>query len=99
VKVDGRIHVDGRGLLLGGGNAIGFNANASVFATLICEAAAPFDEHSTNGAGVPLEPNGDFRIDDMLVPAPPPVCASPVLLIRNSQPNPAWFAAGIPKLD
>ena len=42
VKVDGRIHVDGRGLLLGGGNAIGTNGNASVFATLICEAAAPF---------------------------------------------------------
>src|SRR5882724_3472048 len=28
VKVDGRIHVAGRGLLLGGGNQIGFNANA-----------------------------------------------------------------------
>ena len=99
VKSDGRIRVDGRGLLLGGGNAIGFNANASVFATLICEAAAPFTERSTNGAGVALEPNGDFRIDDVLFPAPPAVCASPVLLIRNSQPNPAWFAAGIPKLD
>jgi len=99
VKVDGRIHVDGRGLLLGGGNAIGFNANASVFATLICEAVAPFTEHSTNGVGVPLAPNGDFRIDDVLVPAPPPNCDSPVLLIRNSQPNPAWFAAGILKQD
>jgi hypothetical protein len=97
VKVDGRIDVDGRGLLLGGGNQIGFNANASVFATLICEAAAPFTEHSTNGAGVALEPNGDFRINDVLVPAPPADCASPVLLIRNSEPNPAWFAAGIPK--
>jgi hypothetical protein len=99
VKVDGRIHVDGRGLLLGGGNLIGFTANDSVFATLICEAAAPFIEHSTDGAGVALEPNGDFRIDDVLVPAPPAVCASPVLLIRNSQPNPAWFAAGIPKQE
>jgi hypothetical protein len=97
IKSDGRIRVDGRGLLLGGGNAIGFNANASVFATLICEAAAPFTERSTNGAGVALEPNGDFRIDDVLFPAPPAVCASPVLLIRNSQPNPAWFAAGILK--
>ena len=99
VKEDGRIQVDGRGLLLGGGNAIGFNANANVFATLICEAVAPFTEHSTNGAGVPLEPNGDFRIDDVLVPAPPAACDSPVLLIRNSEPNPAWFAAGIPKLQ
>ena len=99
VKVDGSIHVDGRGLLLGGGNQIGFNANASVFATLICEAVAPFTELSTNAAGVPLDPSGDFRIDDVLVPAPPASCDSPVLLIRNSQPNPAWFAAGIPKQD
>jgi hypothetical protein len=97
VNVDGTIHVVGRGLLLGGGNAIGFNANASVFATLICEAVAPFTEHSTNGAGVPLEPDGDFRIDDVLVPAPPAACESPVLLIRNAEPNPVWFAAGIPK--
>src|SRR3984893_6317643 len=66
VKVDGSIHVDGRGLLLGGGNQIGFNANASVFATLICEAVAPFTERSTNAAGVALSPNGDFRIDDVL---------------------------------
>jgi len=99
VKVDGRIHVDGRGLLLGGGNSIGLTGNASVFATLICEAVAPFTEHSTNGAGVALEPNGDFRIDDVLVPAPPADCDSPVLLIRNSEPNPVWFAAGIPKQD
>jgi hypothetical protein len=99
VKVDGRIHVDGRGLLLGGGNSIGLTGNASVFATLICEAVAPFTEHSTNGAGVALEPNGDFRIDDVLVPAPPADCDSPVLLIRNSEPNPVWFAAGIPQQD
>src|SRR5258705_12047595 len=30
VKADGRIHVDGRGLLLGGCNAIGCNGNSSV---------------------------------------------------------------------
>ena len=99
VKVDGRIHADGRGLLLGGGNAIGLNGNASVFATLICEPVAPFTEHSTNSAGVALEPNGDFQIDDVLVSAPPADCESPVLLIRNSEPNPVWFAAGIPKQD
>ena len=97
VMVDGRIHVDGRGLLLGGGNAIGLNGNASVFATLICEPVAPFTEHSTNGAGVALEPNGDFQIDDVLVPAPPADCESPVLLIRVVGANPAWFAAGIPQ--
>ena len=98
VKVDGSIHVDGRGLLLGGGNQIGFNANASVFATLICEAVAPFTERSTNAAGVALAPNGDFRIDDVLTPAPPAVCDSPVLLIRNVADQ-SWFAAGIPKRD
>jgi hypothetical protein len=99
VKADGRIHVDGRGLLLGGGNAIGFTANASVFATLICEAVAPFTELSTNPVGVPLQPNGDFRIDDVLVPAPPATCNSPVLLIRVTGANPGWFAAGIPSQD
>ncbi len=65
------------------------------FATLICEAAAPFVEHSTNVAGVPLEPNGDFRIDDTLNPGVPTDCASPVLLIRNT--GGLWFAAGILK--
>jgi hypothetical protein len=96
VKVDGRIKVDGEGLLLAGGNAIGTNANASVFATLFC-ANDGNTPHSSSLAGVPLEPNGDFRIDDILS-APPAVCTSPVLLIRNAA-NQTWFAAGIPKLD
>jgi len=98
VKVDGRIRVDGRGLLLGGGNTIGTNGNASVFATLICEDTPPFTQFSTNITGVPLAANGDFRINDVLMPAPPAQCGSPVLLIRVS-PSGAWFAAGIPKLD
>lgn len=94
IKEDGRIRVDGRGLLLGGGGNIGGTANQSVFATLICDAAPPFTLYSSNPAGVPLEPNGDFRIDDVLSPTPPTDCASPVLLIRNLAG--AWFAAGIP---
>jgi hypothetical protein len=98
VKVDGRIRVDGRGLLLGGGNTIGTNGNASVFATLICEATPPFAQFSTNTTGVPLAANGDFEIDDVLNPVPPAQCGSPVLLIRVT-PSGAWFAAGIPKLD
>ena len=92
VRTDGSIRVDGRGLLLAGGNAIGTNANQSVRATLICDNVATpqlFDSPTL----VPLEPNGDFRIDDVLTPAPPAECASPVLLIRN--PAGAWFAAGI----
>jgi len=92
VKFDGSISVRGKGLLLAGGNGIGGNANQRVFATLICEAAAPFTLRNTNTAGVPLEANGDFRIDDVLAPAPDG-CASPVLLIRNT--GGAWFAAGI----
>jgi len=90
---DGRIRVRGRGLLLAAGNSIGQNANQSVFATLICEASAPFVERSTAVTGVPLDENGDFRIDDVLNPAPTD-CASPVLLIRNT--GGVWFAAGIP---
>jgi len=96
VRTDGSIRVDGRGLLLAGGNTIGTNANQSVRATLICDTAivAPASTPPLfETALVPLEANGDFRIDDVLTPAPPAECASPVLLIRN--PAGAWFAAGI----
>ena len=93
IDVYGRIKVRGRGLLLAGGNGIGTNANQKVFATLICEAAAPFIEHSTDAAGVALGVDGDFRIDDTLNPPVPTDCASPVLLIRNT--GLTWFAAGI----
>lgn len=94
VETDGRIRVRGRGLLLASGNGIGQNANQSVFATLICETQTPFVEHNTHAA-VPLDANGDFRIDDVLEGVPSE-CSSPVLLIRNT--GGAWFAAGIPKL-
>jgi hypothetical protein len=92
IDTDGGIKVRGRGLLLASGNGIGTNANQSVFATLICESAAPFVEHSTTS--VPLEANGDFRIDDTLNTVPLD-CPSPALLIRNT--GGVWFAAGIPK--
>ncbi len=93
VKADGSVKVRGKGLLLGGGNGIGGNANQSVRATLICDVAGTA---LFNTGLVPLEPNGDFRIDDRLDATPPNPCASPVLLIRN--PAGAWFAAGIPNL-
>jgi len=100
VKNDGSIRVRGSGLLLAG-NTPGSNAGASVFATLLCatNVANVFTSHSTNEAGVALEPDGDFEINDLLSPAPTG-CTSPVLLIRstnaaNGQP---WFAAGIPDL-
>jgi hypothetical protein len=96
ISVDGHIRVNGKGLLLGGGGAIGGNGGQSVFATLICEAAAPFTLHNTTLTGVALETDGDFEIDDVLTPVPTE-CASPVLLIRNV--GGAWFAAGIPDVE
>jgi len=95
IDTNGRIRVRGRGLLLASSNSIGQNAGQSVFATLICEAAAPFVEHNTTFR-VPLAPDGDFRIDDVL-DSVPSTCPSPVLLIRNA--GGVWFAAGIPTLD
>ena len=47
VKTDGRIRVKGRGLLLAGGDNIGFTLGLRVFATLICETAAPFTQRNT----------------------------------------------------
>jgi hypothetical protein len=98
IKTDGRISVDGRGLLLGAGNNVGRNANQSVRARLFCNGTAPtFADASSHQSGlVPLEPNGDFRIEDTLDPSVPAECNNPVLLIVN--PNGSWFAAGIPKL-
>jgi hypothetical protein len=103
VMVDGRIKADGQGLVFAGGDTIGTaiapgGAALSVFATLICENAAPFKEHNTGR--VPLAENGDFKIDAVLSPPPPApsACATPVLLIRN-QANLNWFAAGIQKFD
>lgn len=94
---DGRIIIEGRGLLLATGNGIGTNANQSVHATLFCGPAAGATAHNTTLSGVALEANGDFKIDDTLSPPPPPVCESPVLLIRNV--GGVWFAAGIQKFD
>jgi hypothetical protein len=99
VRASGHITVRGKGLILGGGNNVGRATGQIVFATLICEALAPFVQHSTTLTGVPLAANGDFRIDDMLTPAPPFTCASPMLLIRSAGLGQPWFAAGIPALD
>jgi hypothetical protein len=99
VKTNGEIKVEGKGLILGGGNNAGRTNLQSVFATLICEAAAPFTERSTNAAGVQLTAEGDFEIDDELTPWPPAGladCVSPMLLIRNAA-GLAWFAVGILK--
>jgi hypothetical protein len=90
VRTDGRISVDGRGLLLAGGNGIGTNGGQSVRAQLFCGAATFLSD------AVLLEPNGDFRIDGMLNAPPPEPCDTPTLLILNGAGN-RWFASGIPK--
>jgi hypothetical protein len=92
----GHIRVKGRGLLLAAGNGIGTNAGASVFATLFCGSANTATSSSSNR--VVLDVDGDFRIDDVLSPAPPTPCDAPVLLIRNGAGSGVWFAAGIPEL-
>jgi hypothetical protein len=95
VTTDGRIHAHGRGVLLGGGNNIGSNANQSVFATLFCGPANASISSSTTQTGVALDQDGDFTIDDLLSPMPPASCETPVLLIRSAAGAHPWFAAGI----
>jgi hypothetical protein len=96
VRANGHITVQGKGLVLAGGNNAGRATGQFVVATLICEAAAPFTERNTNLTGVQLTATGDFAIDDILSPAPPFDCASPMLLIRNAA-GLTWFAVGILK--
>jgi len=93
-SANGRITVDGKGLVLGGGNSAGRATGQAVLATLICQPTAPFTESRSSSAGVTLSPNGDFKINDTLSPLPPDVCTSPMLLIRNAA-NLGWFAVGI----
>jgi hypothetical protein len=97
ISPDGHIRVVGRGLLLATGNGIGTNAGQSVHASLFCGPAASATEQDTSLAGVALEADGEFRIDDYLSPVQPTPCTSPVLLIRNV--GGVWFAAGIPKME
>ena len=89
VGSSGQISVDGRGLLLAGGNNIGTNPGQMVQATLFCGSVM-------HQSGL-VQPDaaGDFKIDDTLSPVPPDPCTSPVLLIVGS--GGSWVAAGIPK--
>ena len=68
VKTNGDIKVEGKGLDFGWRQRYRKRLTGqSVFATLICEAAAPFTLRNTTQTGVPLAANGDFKIDDVLV--------------------------------
>jgi hypothetical protein len=91
VRADGKISVDGRGLLIAGGPSIGTGAGQSVHARLYC-GGVKIDSPTL----VPLGAEGDFRIEDQLPSAVPSPCANPILLIINAAGS--WFAAGIPKL-
>jgi hypothetical protein len=98
IKSNGDIKVDGEALLLAGGNNIGTNAGQSVAAQLFC------GDQSFTSPGVPLEDNGDFKIEGILSPLPlPSTCETPALLIRSINLTTgvlgAWFAAGVPDLD
>jgi hypothetical protein len=94
VRTDGSIRVDGRGLLLAGGDNIGTNGGQSVRARLFCGAGTGVAQDTD---AVPLEADGDFRIDAVLTGTTPAQCDRPVLLILNGAGT-VWFAAGIPKL-
>jgi hypothetical protein len=104
VTVDGRVHVDVRGLILAGGNVIGTNGGQRVLAMLFCGTPGPGGSlgtataHSSDPAGVPLDPNGNVEIDDVLTPAPPSPCDNAALLIVTPGTH-HWFAAGIPRTD
>ena len=99
VETNGHITVEGRGLLLAGAtatlvNVIATNGGQSVKAELFCNTTnATFGTAHTSPL-VPLDANGDFKIDVTLSPSVPPTCTNPVLLITNGAPR--WFAAGIP---
>jgi len=98
IRTDGHISVDGRGLLIAGGNSIGTNAGQSVLARLSCQVPAsnPATFTAHDSGAVALDAAGDFRIDDVLSPLPPEPCNNPALLILNGTGQ-RWFAAGIPK--
>jgi hypothetical protein len=87
VKDDNRISVKGEGLLLAGGNGVATTGGQQVSATLICDGM--FSQTQL----VDLDVNGNFEINDTLVPHVPIPCVDPKLLIRN--PQGSWFAAGI----
>jgi hypothetical protein len=94
VSSKGSITVQGRGLLLGGGNdAGGVPAGLNVLATLSCSSSSPFGLSSTSSAGVALAPNGDFQIKDTLSPTPTFPCSNPLLLIQAAA-NLHWLALG-----
>jgi hypothetical protein len=99
VEEDGDIKVDGKGLVLAGGNNIGSPDGVTlVAATFFCQTSsgppATFSAHSSGAH--PLAADGDFKFKDTLTPVPPSPCTNPALLIRANSSSGPWLAAGIP---
>ncbi|GAB3663111.1 hypothetical protein [Ramlibacter alkalitolerans] len=94
IDINSNIKVDGRGLLLGGGNAVGRTGGQSVRPLLLCNDGTTVTSRHTTPAKA-LEADGDFSFNEPLTPQVPPSCGNPILLIVNT--GGAWFAAGIPK--
>jgi hypothetical protein len=76
VSANGSIKVEGKGLVLAGGNNAGRPPpGVSVIATLICSAAAPFMQFSNSTAGVLLSTKWGLQDQRHALPVPPePVC-------------------------
>lgn len=92
---DGRLRVEVRGLLLAGGFT---NPVANVAASLTCEGSNVV----ATTAGVPMSPDGDADIDQVI--ALPTTCVGPIVLIRivGATGPGSWIAAtgfiGTPRL-
>jgi hypothetical protein len=102
IRTDGSIRVEGRGLVLAGGNTVakdvigGAPTSLSVEAELFCDTTATACGTPSISPSVTLAANGDFTITGSLSPAPPATCTKPVLLIIGVSTD-HWLAAGIPK--
>ena len=70
----------------------------AVLSSLVGAAVAQSEPQQFVVVYVEFKPANARTGGDVLMPAPPAECGSPVLLIRVT-PRGAWFAAGIPKLD
>jgi hypothetical protein len=100
VRKDGHIYVEGRHLVLAGGNSLGQSLLVSVQAQLFCGAGSTTPLTTTVTT---LNGNGRFKFDENLPSAPPDPCVDPVLLIvippASTGGAPHWLAAGVPQLD
>ena len=95
IKENGGISAKGEGLVFTATDAIGTaGAITQVGISLFC-GPDPLNRFDTGT--VPLDINGNFKIEGSLSVAPPNPCESPVLLVRNGNGGVlgAWFAAGV----